>query len=331
MSHKNKWIGVLILGSLVSPSFVFSEPGRTALVVLTKSFDARAQSLGEALVADSSRLDVMPFNPAGMAKLNSTQVSATYLKGLVDDNIGYVNFGKKTPFGSLFTSLTYLDAGSIDLNLSNGTQGSRRAQQDMVGAIGLALGRETPISFGATAKAYRSELAEVESAAGFAADAGILWQTPLDFLSFGTALLNVGNDVKYANDDDSLPTTTRYGGRFLFDHQDNSSWYEYLKNTYIFNFEAVKPKDENISGNAGLEIHRDFGPAHFPMQTALRAGYIGASKALTAGAGFKADAIVIDYAINFLEALDLSHRVTLTYRFGEEKRKRALDDFKVNF
>lgn len=314
--NKNKWIALLVIGSL-TPSLLLAENGRTALGILTRSFGARAASLGEALAAETGTLDAIAFNPAGMAKLEYSQASATFQRGLVDDNFGYLNFGYSLSFGSFFAAASYLDAGTIDLNLTNGTQETRHAQQDAMGLVGLGIGKNSPFSMGLSVKVFQSELAEVESANGVAGDAGLSWDTPLKFLTLGAAVQNIGSDVTYAQSGDPLPTVARYGARFLWDLQKSPTWNEFLRNRYEFTFDAVKPKEGGASGNFGLEIRKDFGPEHLPIQTAIRGGYVGATQSPTVGLGFKAGLIALDYGINFVDAIDLAHRVTITMFFGQ--------------
>lgn len=322
-----KWVGFLVLASFGFPMSVFAETGTNALGILTRSYGARAQALGEALVADSGHLDAIAFNPAGMAKMKEHHTSATFQRGLAEDKIGYLNFGYNVPFGALYAAASFLDAGKIDLNLTNGTQETRRAQEDVVGLVGFALGKNTPISIGVSVKMFRSELAEVASANGVAGDAGISWETPLSFLTLAGAIQNVGSDIKYDNVDDEIPTTTRYGAQLLFDQQDKLHWSDVLRNRYALTVDGVKTVNENATANVGLEIRKDFGPDYFPMHTALRGGYNGATKAPTVGAGFQADAIIIDYGVNFVESFDVAHRITLTYRFGYEKIKKEFNPY----
>jgi hypothetical protein len=323
----NKWIGVLVIGFLGISFSAAAETGTTALGILTRSYGARAQGLGQALVADSGHLDAIAFNPAGMAKMKEHQTSATFQRGLAEDKIGYLNLGYNLPFGAVYAAASYLDAGNIDLNLTDGTQETRRAQEDVVGLIGFALGKNTPVSIGASVKMFRSELAEVASANGVAGDAGISWETPLSFLTLAGSVQNVGSDVSYESTDDELPTTTRYGAQLLFDNQDKLLWPDVLRNRYALTVDGVKMNNENVTANVGLEIRKDFGPDYFPMHTALRGGYNGATRAPAVGAGFQADAIIIDYAVNFIESFDVAHRITITLRFGYEKIKKEFNPY----
>jgi hypothetical protein len=57
-------------------------------------------------------------------------------------------------------------------------------------------------------------LAGVQSAAPqaiAAADAGIVWRTPLSGLSLGSAIQNVGSDLKYEVEKEPLPQVARAG------------------------------------------------------------------------------------------------------------------------
>jgi hypothetical protein len=173
-------------------------------------------------------------------------------------------------------------------------------------------------------------LAEEESASGFAADAGLTWKA-LSFLSLGASIQNAGADVKYAAAKDKLPTTTRYGGRLVIDQQNNLRWNEFFQNRYLLTFEGVKVREESVTGNMGLEIRREFGPDNLTYEASIRAGYIGAIKAPTVGAGFRIGSYVFDYGINFVDALDVAHRFTLTVLFGNKKPKSTPGSNRLSF
>lgn len=330
MMLRNKFIGVLALGFWIFPSAVSAEPGRTAVGILTRSFGARAAGMGEALAADSGELDSIAFNPAGSAYLQETALSATYQRGLADDNFGYLNWAYAASFGSIYAGASYLDGGPIELNLSDGTHDSRRAQQDTVGILGLSYGRNHSWALGLTGKFIRSELAETVSATGFATDAGAFWQTPLPFLSLGAAIQNLGSDIRYDEADDELPTTGRYGIRLLTDQRNNMKWWDVFKNQYGLHVDGVQTKNESASMNVGLEITHGADPDNLLESASLRAGYVGATKAPTVGVGFKARFISIDYGVNFVDSFDVAHRVTMTVHFSGPKPDEAVIPSKIN-
>ncbi|MFN0117927.1 MAG: PorV/PorQ family protein [Elusimicrobiota bacterium] len=311
-----KTLRVLFLISLLSPTVTFGESGRTALNVLNRSFGGRTAAVGQAQVADQGEIDALGINPAGLSQLNFKTLDMTYNRGVAEDNFGFVAFGVPTRFGAISALMSHLDAGTINLNLSDGTQGTRRAQQDTVAGIGLALGRSWPVSLGVNAKVFKSELAETVSASGFATDLGAQWQTPWKFLSFGYAFQNVGADIKYDQAKDKLPTTQRVGTRLLLDLHESHKLPEVFQNRYLILADALKPRFEDGSINMGIEIKRTFLDSPYLSGASLRGGYVGSLKSAAVGVGFGFGPLTLDYGITFVGSLDNNHRVSLLYRFG---------------
>ena len=317
----------LVAGAIVLFSGVAvatAESGRTAATLLTRTQSAVPAALGGAYTAVSGNLDGVAYNPAGAATAQWSELQATYLHGFADDALGSLRYGQTLKFGTVFVGGDYYDAGTIDLNLSDGTTGSRRAEQDSVGEVGLALGREFPVSIGGTLKAYRLRLAEEASATGTAFDAGALWRTPISGLNVGLAGTNMGSDVKFEEQGDPLPVTARAGLAYALNLARFSKLRDY---PYVFTaiVDGVKEKDENSSVRAGLDITRALTSfADTAGSASFRFGYQSRPQTMTAGIGFRLAGFGLDYAFNLINGLDANvHRATISWRFLSWKEALA--------
>lgn len=312
------------LAFLAGVGMAAGESGRTAATLLTRTQSAVPAALGGAYSAVSGNLDGVAYNPAGAATARWPELQATYLHGFANDSLGSFRYGQTFTMGTVFLGGDYYDAGTIDLNLSDGTQGSRRAEQDSVGELGLALGRAFPLSIGGTIKAYHLRLAEEASASGAAFDAGALWRTPLTGLNIGVAGTNMGSDVKFEEQGDPLPVTARAGLAYSLNLARFSKLRDY---PYVFTaiVDGVKEKDENSSVRAGLDVTRALtGVTDKAGSASLRFGYQSRPQTVTAGIGFRLAGFGLDYAFNLINGVDANvHRATISWRFLSRKEALA--------
>jgi hypothetical protein len=291
-----------------------ADNGRVAAPFLTRTESALPAALGDAFTAANGRLEAAFANPAGVASLPETKILSTYQNGLVDDALGAAEFGWALGFGTLYAGFGYYDAGTIDVNLTGGVTGSRRLEQDMVGALGGAIGRNGPFAVGAVIKGLRSEVAEEATATGFAADVGALWRTPLRGLSFGAAGVNLGPSVEFEAESDPLPTATRVGAAYELDFSKLSGM---KSNPYMLSLYAdgVSQRRDRLSGRGGIELSRRMTTADKAGRVAIRGGYRSRPTTFTAGLGFELGAFGLDYALGIVQDVDNSHRISLSWRF----------------
>src|SRR5262245_11071596 len=69
--------------------------GKNAQVVQSPIFKmagARAAGMGSAFSSVEGDIDAVSFNPAGTVKIKQPWIAASYRRGVVDDNMGYVHY-----------------------------------------------------------------------------------------------------------------------------------------------------------------------------------------------------------------------------------------------
>ena len=301
------WIGLL------GPMSLHAEPGLTAATTLQKPLGARAIAMGEAYVAADGGVDSMGYNPAGLLSLKRPVLETTYTNGLANDNFSFTGYAHPLPLGTISAGAIYYDAGTIQLNLSDGTNENRKAQQDLVGLMGLSVPLGESLAAGMIAKFYRLELAQEARATGYAADAGLLWHSPLMGLNFGASIQNMGPNVKFEQEGDPLPLTTRFGAAYLLDLKrygmDLPAFTQFQ-----FTADGVKVKDDKTSAGIGLEMAMALGESG---RAALRFGYIFNQDldSLTLGMGFKESRFFFDYALGIKSEINNVHNFSLGILF----------------
>lgn len=184
----------------------------TIFPFLRGTISARSAALGGATVAMTDDLSTVVLNPATLNTVDSQQVSATFIKHVLDINSGYAAYGDRFgDLGMLGFTASYTSYGSFERTDASGSQSGTFGAQDLVVAATIARELDTLISYGFTVKFLYSGLDDQVSTA-LAVDAGLHFQLPQSRTNIGIALLNVGGQLStYDGVSDRLPLDLRVG------------------------------------------------------------------------------------------------------------------------
>lgn len=299
---------------LLAPLPLRAESGRTAAQTLQRPIGARPIGMGEAFTAVEGGVASLGYNPGALARMERPEFETTYTRGVIDDHFSFLGYAHPTKFGVVTAGFMYYDAGSIGLNLSNGTQRTVKAQQDLVGMGGVSLKLGDDLTAGATAKVFRFELAEQARAGGLAADLGALWRTPLSGLSLGASLLNAGPDVRFEHAGDPLPMSGRAGAAYRFSLA-GSRWARdagYGFSDFLLTLDGVKTREQKAVVSTGFEMGMPLGLADHGA-AAIRVGYLFGRDldSLTLGFGLRQGRISFDYALGVLKKVGNAHHLSI--------------------
>jgi hypothetical protein len=269
--------------------------------------------MADAFAAVDGGLDSLSYNPAGMARLTQSELRSDYTHGLVDDSFSFLGYAQRLKPLTIGVGAEYYDAGTINLNLSDGTQGTRKVEQDYVGMLAAAAELPGGLAAGLVAKYYRFNLAQEARASGAAFDAGAQWHSPLPGLSFGAALQNVGAAVKFEQQGDPLPRTIRAGAAYALTLEGQTGDAVVAFDRFLFTADMISVLDEPLAAATGVELRMPFGPSG---SAALRMGYQFNSTAngLALGVGFREGRFLIDYAMGLQKTLGNVHHFSLGVR-----------------
>ena len=305
----NRLILCAVLALIPPPAFAAGSP------TLRRALSVRSAALADAYAAVPGGLSSLGTNPAGLAAGRSSELGTTFASGVLDDTFGFIGFSQPLPVGTAAVGLSYYDAGKVDLHFTGGASETRTAQRDFVGHLAWGVPLPGGLSIGANAKYYRFELAQEARAAGAAADAGAQWRTPIKGLSIGAALQNLGPGVKFEQESDPLPLTTRGGVSWAWQSREAKETESYLSVTRLLTVaEAIKVRDEAMIGGLGVELAMDFGPV---TSIALRAGWRlnSDNNRLTFGVGVREGRFTLDYALSEKRTLGQTHHAGFGVRF----------------
>jgi hypothetical protein len=268
---------------------------------------SRAQGLGNAFTAVSGDINGIYYNPAIPAfafRPTLMLYHAQWFEDISIENISFL-FPNVNNFAFSF-GLSYLhlpDIDGYDINLATGEAipGESFQIYNIISQLGISYKAGRKFSFGIQVK-YLNEKIENVSARGFAFDLGLLYKLPVDFLSFGASVQNLGPEIKYEEQKEQLPLTFRIGLAYQIPYT-----------RALISVDGVKIIDEDWRIYPGIEVG-------LVQNFALRAGYqfqqdIGDGYNFGFGINF-----LDDYNINYVFApygeLGSTHRAEFVINFG---------------
>lgn len=222
--------------------------GTTGLSLLRIGMGSRAQGMGGAYTAVSSDINGIYYNPAGLMAVTIPKLMFHHSRWIEDisieniSGVARVSHSLRLAGGISFLHLPQLDRYDIDPSSGEAIQMGRFGIHDLVAQAGITYGVFNRLSVGFQAK-YIQEKIDNVLAQGVAWDLGVLYHLPVDYLSLGAAVQNLGPGIKYVRMREKLPTTYRFGIAYQLPY-----------NNLIFSVDALKPVEEKWQFLAGLEV-----------------------------------------------------------------------------
>ncbi|MCP4684275.1 MAG: PorV/PorQ family protein [bacterium] len=162
---------------------------------------SRGTAMGGAVVANSSGVDAIFWNPAGLADLyEGTEAMFMHLPYIADINVEYAALATAIEdFGTIGVSVKVTDIGDIEETTELYPDGTGRLFNPTMTVVGLTFAKPltNAISFGLTGFYIHEAIDEV-SASGLAMDFGFTYQTKYDGLKFGFVMKNYGPDMSFS-------------------------------------------------------------------------------------------------------------------------------------
>ncbi|UCF63391.1 MAG: PorV/PorQ family protein [bacterium] len=307
-----KYIIILIFAG----STILFANGTNSFNFLQMSIGSRAQGMGSAFTAMTADLNSIYYNPAGIGF--SYRPGLMFFHGQLYEDLAIENFSSVYPLPNRVTlsfGLSYLHLPAIkkyDINPQTGgfiDTGGEFQVYDFVPQLGISYRFPNDVAIGFQVK-YLQERIDNITASGFAFDLGILYKIPVDYLSVGAAIQNLGPKLKYDQTSESLPLTYRLGIA-----------YQIPQYMFTFSFDAVKTVSEEWEFQPGMEVE-------FLNSFAMRAGYqfqqeLGGG--YNVGAGFK---FLNNYSINYVFSpygiLGSTHKAEISIQFGSSSRESQM-------
>ena len=288
----------------LAPRDASAAAGETVFAFLKLGVGARPMGLGSAYVALADDATATYWNPAGLAAVRATEISAMHNEWIQDFRHEHVAVGTPLGRGTLGLSFSGFYGSELERRDENGLLTGHFGFNDI--AMTAAYGR--PISGGLDAggavRYVRSMIDDVD-ATSISFDLGGRYRLGSSGFSLGAAVQNLGGEATYVEEGFPIPTTVRVGAAW-------SKPLASLKGRGTLTTEIRKARAEDARFHVGGEYA-------YHERIALRVGgkFGYDEEDLTFGIGLTQSRIRFDYALVPLSSdLGTAHLFSLTARLG---------------
>jgi len=287
----------------------------TGVAILNQAQGVRQLGMGEVATGLADDAGAMHYNPAGIATIRNIELNAMYHQNIMDTRNGAINFtyplnrglllGKKAGMGIGVLAYQGGNIEWIKLNPDESIKSSEIVKAETDYQIGLCYSEEIARFYGNTyaglmVKWVQSTLVEKYEANALGIDMGILHKW--GGLGLGVAVQNIGTEMKFIEEGDSLPLTLRLGGSY-------GRKIARIVNMVV-GIDVVKVKNEDMGCNMG-------GECWIGDILGIRAGYkIKDEDKISIGASIRYKWVQLDYGYKMMDVLDSTHQMAITLRMG---------------
>jgi len=198
-----------LMFSIALPLFAAAaaaSPRTTGAAFLQQSVSARAAAMGDANTAWADDVYGMWFNPAGIAVAERKQIGFQYNSYMLDMSHNYLGYLHPFRQGAVGVTIQYVDLGTVErTTVQNGAavRNGNASANDLAFSATYARTVGRSLDLGVTAKLINEHL-DNYSAGAFAVDLGAKWRPPVDGLTLGAAVQNLGSSLKFVREHEQL-------------------------------------------------------------------------------------------------------------------------------
>lgn len=208
----HKWylyILILTFNLLLLHPYLYSSGGRTGAEFLLIGVGARAQGLSGAYTAITDDVNSIYWNPGGLSKLKSTEMTFMHSSWLADTNYEFYAFAVPYKIGTFGLSIHYLNLGEFEGRKNQISQPYKFTAYDLSLSLGYGMKLTERNSLGINLK-YIEENIETINSIGYGIDFG-LQHSFNNNLNFGFTINNLGSKMKYVKEEVDLPLNITAG------------------------------------------------------------------------------------------------------------------------
>ncbi|HKQ20021.1 MAG TPA: PorV/PorQ family protein [Candidatus Eisenbacteria bacterium] len=298
-------IVALVLALTISTLFArdaAAAAGETGFAFLKLGVGARPMGMGSAYVAIADDATATYWNPAGLASLNGTQITAMHNEWIQDFRQEFVAVGTKFGPGAIGFSFVGFYTTELERRTDTGVLTGHFGFNDVAitGAYGLNVTHGLDVGVGAR---YLREMIDVDDASTVIFDLGGRYRVADTGLALAVAAQNLGGDPVMLREKTPLPTNVRAGAAF-------SRPMASLHGKGTLTAEVRKARAEDARFHLGGEFD-------YKERVALRIGgkFGYDEEDLSFGLGFTQSRIRLDYALVPLSSdLGTTHFFSLSAR-----------------
>jgi len=304
-----KYIILACVLSLLSPAGIYADSsaiGTTSNNFLKILIPAKPAAMGECYVALADDIDAIEYNPAGLAKSMSSEISLTHIEWFQQVEYEDMEYSMIFPFGTLAATINWLHMTPMARTIASGplswSQLYTFSPASIFGILTYSKQFTDNFFIGANLKLLNYSIDTQEpsgSAFSFLFDAGLIYDMPfLNGMSAGLVFDDLGPETTFVSQAFSQPLNIKFG-------------LGYAVNNFTVESDLQFANDNNLNYS--------FGASYTAFNIlALRLGYkLGTINQPTFGAGISIDTLQLDYAfVPYVNDLGVTNRMTLSYKFG---------------
>jgi len=290
----------IIFSLVLFPSLLLSQGSSQGAVSLKFPTTPFVAATGESFIADPAALQSVLINPANIASRENYGVLFSHTEWIQDIRTECLSIAVPFGIGSFALTLENTSIDGLELRSIPGPSlGTFNAQSAF---FQLSYGVEvTPDIHIGIAPKYLYEKIFVDEATGYGMDAGVLYTTPMDGLSLGCSVTNMGSLTAFRNERIDLPTQIRLGGTYAFN-----------VHAMMFRVATAYSSELGIAAN-----HYSIGgEASYDHTLTMRFGYQTGidTRGFSAGMGIHYSIVTIDYAyVPFSLQVGNSHLISIGF------------------
>jgi hypothetical protein len=290
---------------IVSVPHLFAQPGQSGMAFLKLGVSGRGTAMADAGSAIVSGAPATYYNPAGLipggASQAASQLMFMHREWIQDTRMEFLGasiaLDDDNALGAAINSTTVSD---IEIRTRPGPADGTFTSREFSVGLSYAHRFTTDLRIGVTGKFLYQKIF-VDEGSGYAADLGAIWKSPLDSLTIGAALCNLGSMGVLRSEKTTLPSLLRVGPAYSLRFGQDQ-----IEATLAADFVRIFPEQRNYL-NTGAELR-------FNSFVAARGGYQFGSegRGMTLGVGISYGMLVLDYAFAKISAdLGDAHTISL--------------------
>ncbi|MBI5471743.1 MAG: PorV/PorQ family protein [Ignavibacteriae bacterium] len=269
------------------PRALHAQAGNAGLAFLKLGVSARGVSMGDAMSALADGAVATHYNPAGVFSkdISSAQVLLMHKEWIQDVRSEFLGasiaLGEASALGISINTTTVSD---IEIRSRPGTpEGTFTSRDYSLGAT-YAHQISDDLKIGVSGK-FLFEKIFVDEATGYGIDIGAQYRTPIENLSVGLAVQNLGALSEMRTEKLKLPTLARLGPAYSFAVEDMNS-----NVTLAADLLHIFPEKKSYVGLGGEVLFNSTVAARFGYQLGSNA------RGVSAGLGVRHGMFAVDYA-----------------------------------
>ncbi|HHE55089.1 MAG TPA: PorV/PorQ family protein [Caldithrix abyssi] len=295
---------ILLLLVFIAVGLSDDYTGLASNLFLRAQLSPRASALGGAYSAIGNDAQSIYFNPAGFVQLKKHEISLVHVQWFEDIRMQNLSLAfKADPKLAVGLGFSYMGMPEIQGKDRFGQETEKLNVNSSILQLNIAYKAYPSFFVGMGLKYFRDNLAGYIGS-GLAVDFGIFMETIVPRLTFAAAVQNLGNKIRYDQQDEALPLTYRLGLGYAIPAA-------HLK----IAIDGIRSVDQNWRLATGLEFS-------YQKYAFLRIGnnWFGDLSAFQPafGAGFSpTEKFSLDYTFYNHQQLGYTHRIGVSFRFGQ--------------